>query len=47
MDDTAQVLSYFLLLYKQLKNGQKKEQEQTIFFLNKNQWTKQSISHSS
>lgn len=24
MDDTAQILSYFLLLYKQLQNGQKK-----------------------
>lgn len=27
MVDTAQVLSYFLLLYKQLKNGQKKYNE--------------------
>lgn len=33
MDDTAQVLSYFLLLYKQPKNGQKKDITRTNHFL--------------
>lgn len=29
MDDTAQVLSYFLLLYKQFKNAKKKKKDIT------------------